>query len=86
MAPKGKNSRPVIRLVTPVAQALEQAKSDLKRGWHQTTVFDEALERDALRKKLSQERKARRKIYGRKSKKKSKKGHVKKISKLKERY
>ena len=57
----GKDDRhPPIQLVTPVAQALEQAKSDLKRGSEQMDVYDHAIEQDAKRKKLSDERKARR--------------------------
>ena len=50
---------PKIQMVTPTAQAMEQAKDDLKRGWYQTNVLDEALERDAERKMLSRARKAR---------------------------
>ena len=54
---------PKIKMISPVALALEQAKSDLKRGVHQTTIYDDALERDAERKKLSIQRQARRKKW-----------------------
>ena len=74
----GRNDRVTIRMVTPTAQAVEQAKSDLKRGLGQTTnVLDEALERDAKRKKLSMERKARRRKAKYKTTKKKKKKPVK---------
>ena len=50
---------PQIQMVTPTALAVQQAKSDLKRGWHQTDVLDQALQKDAQRKRQSQDRKAR---------------------------
>ena len=51
-------------MISPEAQVLEQTKSDLKWGWYQTDVLDEALERDAKKKRQSQARKAHKaKIY-----------------------
>jgi hypothetical protein len=79
----GGGSKACLKIVTPVAQAVEQAKSDLKRGVGQEpSVLDEALERDAKRLKLSQKREARRKRSNKKTKERasSKKRHIKKIS------
>ena len=56
----GNVNGPKLVMVTPTAQAIEQAKSDLKRGLDQPDVLDEALERDAKRKKLFASRRARR--------------------------
>ena len=51
---------PKIELITPWQRALEQAKSDLKRGSYQMDIYDRALEQDAMReKKMDRERRAR---------------------------
>ena len=60
MAPKGRRSNQTLQMVTPMAQALEQAKSDLKRGVHQRTIYDRVREETAMRKKLDRGRKTRR--------------------------
>ena len=58
---------PKIEMISPVDQALAQARSDLKRGSRQMDVLDAALERDAQRKERSEARKVRRrKVYGKK--------------------
>ena len=58
---RGSEEGPKLVQVTPTALAVEQAKSDLKRGLDQPDVLDEALERDAKRKKRSASQQARRK-------------------------
>ena len=58
---RGYEEGPKLVMVTPTALAVEQAKSDLKRGLDQPDVLDEALERDAKRKKRSASQQARRK-------------------------
>jgi hypothetical protein len=42
-----------IQMVTPTAQATEQAKVDLKRGLDQTDVLDNAINQDVKRRKQS---------------------------------
>ena len=57
----GGETGPKVVQVTPAAQAVEQARSDLKRGLDQPDALDVALENDAKRKKRSTSREARRK-------------------------
>ena len=73
---------PKLVQVTPTAQAMEQARSDLKRGLDQTDVLDEALENDAKRKKRSASVRARRK---KPTKRKRSKSTPRKSSKKKKR-
>ena len=67
----GKETQPRLVVVSPTAQAVEQEKSDLKRGVNQTGVLEHALQQDATRKKKWEARKRRRKAQEGMGKKRS---------------
>ena len=46
--------------MSPIAQAVEQAKGDLARGVHPQATYDRVMEENAMQIKLERERKARR--------------------------
>jgi hypothetical protein len=69
-----------LELVTPTAQAAEQAKSDLKRGLDQTDILDNAINQETKRKKRTFSKSRQRSKKSPQKKKKSRKAGVKKRS------
>ena len=62
-----------LTIVSPSEDAVNQARSDLKRGVDNSNVYEEALRNDAKRKKLSQSHTGQKKGSGKKAEKTKKK-------------
>jgi hypothetical protein len=60
-----------LELITPTAQATEQAKTDLKRGLDQTDIMDSVINQDVKRRKRSYSKRRQGKKKGSSKRKKS---------------